>query len=76
MPQQRRYEKTIDKARSGALPAATHDAREIVMGDGTPCDGCSETIEPRDQLYRVNVRGVLALRFHDICYNAWSTFKG
>jgi hypothetical protein len=75
MPDERRFDKTIEKMRRGLLPAATHDPRQITVGDGSPCDGCGETIDPREQLHGVNVRGVLALRFHEPCYAAWSTFK-
>lgn len=75
MPDQRRFDKTVEKMRRSGLPAATHDPRQMTVGDGTPCDGCGETIDPREQLHAVNVRGVLALRFHAECYSAWSTFK-
>ena len=75
MPDQRRFDKTIEKTRGGELPAPTHDVSELSVGDGTPCDGCDETIEPRDQLRRINVRGVLRLRFQAICFSAWSAFK-
>jgi hypothetical protein len=75
VPYQRRFEKTHEKIRHGGLSAPTHDPRQIGVGDGSVCDGCGETIEPRDHLISVNVRGVLALRFHDKCYAAWSTFK-
>jgi hypothetical protein len=75
MPDQRRADKTTDKTRRGGLPAATHDAPVIGVGDGAACDGCGETITPLDQRYEVSVRGVLPLRFHGTCYNAWVTFK-
>lgn len=75
MPEQRRFEKTVAKTRRGGLPAPTHDPPELMIGDGTQCDGCEETIAPTDQLRRVSVRGVFALRFHDSCYTAWASFK-
>jgi hypothetical protein len=74
MPDQRRFEKTLDKMRSGGLPAATHSPRHFRLGDGSPCDGCGETVEPRDGLLSVSVRS-LRLSFHEACYAAWSTFK-
>jgi hypothetical protein len=75
MPDQRRFEKTVEKMRRGALPAATHDPRQLSLGDGTRCDGCDETVEPSEGLVSVSVRGVLTLRFHEACYAAWSSFK-
>lgn len=75
MPDQLRFDKTIEKCRRGELPAPTHDPSALTIGDGTPCDGCGDTVDPRDQLRRVTVRGVLSLRFHAICFSAWSSFK-
>lgn len=75
MPDVRRSEKTVDKVRRGGLPTATHDPRQLSVGDGTPCDGCGETVEPSEQLLSVSVRGVLTLRFHETCYAAWSSVK-
>jgi hypothetical protein len=75
MPEQRRFEKTLDKMRGGGLPAPTHDPRQLNPGDGSPCDGCEETIEPSEGLLTVSIRGVLTLRFHEACYIAWSSFN-
>ena len=57
------------------MPAPTHDPRQIGVGDASVCDGCGETMEPREQLISVNGRDVLALRFHETCNAAWSTFE-
>jgi hypothetical protein len=77
MPEEeRRFEKTIEKIRRTGLPGPTTlDVRQLVAGDGTQCDGCGEAISLREDLHQVNVRGVLTLRFHDVCYSAWSTYK-
>ena len=72
---QGRIDKTVDKMRRGGLPAPTDDKPSVEAGNGNRCSGCSETIEPVDQLYFVHVRRVALLRFHDVCYNAWATFK-
>lgn len=74
MPDQRRADKTIDKMRRGGLPSPTEHRRKIGPGDATPCDGCTESIESTDRMHSVRVRGVLDLRFHDPCYNAWASF--
>jgi hypothetical protein len=70
-----RAEKTLDKMRRGGLPAPTQHTRTIGIGDGHPCDGCTETIEPTDAEHAVRVRGILDVRFHETCYEAWATFK-
>lgn len=75
MPNQRRFEKTLDRMRSGRLPAPTDNTRHLSLGDGSPCDGCDETIELGDGLLTVDVLEALSLRFHEPCYTAWSTFK-
>lgn len=75
MPDQRRFEKTIEKTRHGGLPAPTDDPRQLSFGDGTPCSGCGETVEPSGGLVSVSIIGVLTLRFHEGCYAAWATFK-
>jgi hypothetical protein len=75
MPDQRRFEKTLDKIRSRGLPAATHNPRNFSLGDGSPCDGCGETVEPSEGLLTVTILEALSLRFHEACYAAWSTFK-
>ena len=68
-----RVDRTMEKIRRGGLPAPT-DAKPLVEGgDGNLCSGCSETIEPAEQRYSVRV--VASYRFHDVCYNAWVTFK-
>ena len=73
MPARERVEKTLDKMRRGGLPAPTADKPSIETGSGNRCSGCDETIEPTEMLYAVRV--VVPLRFHDVCYNAWATFK-
>lgn len=75
MPDVRRALKTEDKVRRGGLPAMTADLPKITLGHGQSCDGCAETIQPTEQSYEVNVRGLLLLLFHHECYNAWAHFN-
>lgn len=56
------------------LPAATEHTLLVNDGDGRPCDGCSETIHPSERASLVSVHQALCWRFHDVCYEAWSTF--
>jgi hypothetical protein len=70
-----RQERTTDKARGGGLPAPPIEPPEIGAGNGTPCDGCTETIHPTERMCTVNVYGVATLRFHDSCHRAWITCK-
>jgi hypothetical protein len=37
--------------------------------------GCGESIDTTEEEYFLNLRGIALLRFHDVCYNAWATFK-
>jgi hypothetical protein len=71
MPDLDRARKTEEKTRRGGLPAPTMDYPKAAIGDGSPCDGCGETIDPRERSNQVNVRGVLLLRFHVDCYVTW-----
>ena len=75
MPQEERLEKTIKKTRFGGLPMPTRDAPDFFPGNGKACDGCGDAITTDDTLYCVIVRGVLHLRFHHGCYQAWSTYE-
>jgi hypothetical protein len=72
---QGRIDKTLDKMCRGGLPAPTSDKPVVETGNGNRCTGCSETIDPIEQMYFIVIRGVGSFRFHDICYNAWATFK-
>jgi hypothetical protein len=72
---QPRIDKTVEKARRGALPAATDDKPSIGVGYGQRCSGCGDSIDATDEQYLVNIRGVALLRFHDVCYNAWATYR-
>jgi hypothetical protein len=74
MSYQGRADKTRDKTRRGGLPAATEHTLLVNDGDGRPCDGCSETIHPSERASLVSVHQALCWRFHDVCYEAWSTF--
>ena len=74
MAGQQRSDRTIKKTRLGGLPAPTRDAADFLPGNGTPCDGCAETIGTDETLYCVSVRSVVHLRFHHECYLAWSTY--
>jgi methionyl-tRNA synthetase len=49
--------------------------RQVTVGDGRQCDGCGETIQPSDMLHTVSIFGGLSWRFHEVCYEAWKTFK-
>jgi len=75
MPDQRRFEKTVEKMRQHGLPAPTQDPRQFSLGNGSPCDGCGETVEPGEGLLTVTVLDALSLRFHEACYAAWRTFE-
>lgn len=75
MPDVRRAQKTEEKVRRDGLPAVTADLPKITIGAGQSCDGCAETIQPTEQDYEVIVRGVLPLRFHQECYDAWVHFN-
>lgn len=75
MPDDRRVGKTLEKMRRGGLPAPTPHTRLVALGDGRPCDGCSETIHPTEVLCTVSVHRALDWRFHEACYEAWAAFK-
>jgi hypothetical protein len=75
MPDRRRADRTTDKTRNGGLPAPSGYSRQMGLGDGSVCDGCGETIQPSDMLCTVSILGSLSWRFHDVCYDAWVTFK-
>jgi methionyl-tRNA synthetase len=74
-PAQYRFQKTTDKARRDGLPTPTEFVRQVTVGDGRQCDGCGETIQPSDMLHTVSIFGGLSWRFHEVCYEAWKTFK-
>jgi len=71
---QGRMDKTVDKMRRGGLPVPTEHTRVVALGDGRPCDGCSETIDPTEAQWTIRVVGGLEWRLHEECYTAWSTF--
>jgi hypothetical protein len=73
LAEQWRADKTLDKMRRGALPTPTDHASEVGTGDGTPCTGCGETIQPGEQQHLVLIKGGLRFRFHASCYTAWAT---
>ena len=75
MLEQDRFERTVEKAKRGGLPAKIDDTAEFLPGAGNNCNGCGEVITMNEALYRVNVLGIMRLRFHHECYVAWSTFK-
>jgi hypothetical protein len=72
---QGRIDKTRDKMRRGGLPASTSDPPAIRMSVGNRCSGCDELIETGEEEYFVNVVGVVLLRLHRYCYDAWATFR-
>jgi hypothetical protein len=75
MPEQERFERTVDKIRRGGLPTKTDDLVDFIPGTGTACDGCGDVITVDETLYRVSMRGVVQLCFHHECYVAWSTYR-
>jgi hypothetical protein len=75
VPDQRRAEKTAEKTRRGDLPAPTGYSRHAGLGDGRPCDGCAETIEPTEVLFTVGISDAVSRRFHAVCHEAWLKFK-
>jgi hypothetical protein len=75
MLEKKRIEKTINKTRLGGLPAPTRAAADFHLGNGKACDGCGDIITTRETLYRVDLRGIVQLRFHHECYTAWNSYK-
>ena len=73
MPEQERFERTIDKTRCGGLPAPTRTTAEFLPGNGQACAGCGDAITVHETLYSVDMRGI-RLHFHQECYVAWSTY--
>ena len=74
MPEQERFQRTIDKTQLGGLPASNLVAAEFWPGNGGACAGCGDAITRHETLYSVDMRGVLRLHFHEECYVAWSTY--
>lgn len=75
---QGRMDKTRDKLRRGGLPASTAHTSIVDIGDGRPCDGCGETIDPTERRCTVSITVAaksLEWRFHDVCYQAWTTYE-
>jgi hypothetical protein len=70
-----RAAKTTDKTRRGGLPAPVGYSRKPSLGDGSPCDGCGETIQPTEMMFIVSLFDALAWRFHAECCEAWLKFK-
>jgi hypothetical protein len=70
-----RVERTIARTRRGALPAPTRKAADFLPGDGKACDGCGDAITADETLYRVELAGIVKLRFHRECHVAWSTYE-
>jgi hypothetical protein len=75
MPDQRRAAKTRDKTQRGELPAVTNYSRSAGLGDGRPCDGCAETIDPSEVRFTVRIDDALEWLLHAACYDAWLKFK-
>lgn len=72
MPDQSRFEKTIENIRTGGLPRPTADrVRDLAAGNGLPCNGCGAGVEVSEDCVHVTIAGVLRLRFHEECYSAW-----
>jgi hypothetical protein len=69
-----RTERTITKARRGALPTVSGGRVWIAPGAWQACNGCGEAITPEDREYEVEVSEALTFRFHAECHRAWSTF--
>jgi hypothetical protein len=70
-----RFERTIEKMRRGELPRPADDVREISAGADEPCSGCGELITHAEPLHKVTVRGLVSMRFHEICFTAWESFR-
>jgi hypothetical protein len=76
LPDQVRADKTEAKLRRGGLPySPAGHRRDVTIGDGSACDGCTETIAPTEKMHKVRLPGDLDLRFHDACYTAWMVFR-
>jgi hypothetical protein len=74
MDELRRAEMTIEKMRQSMLPTAGDYPSTRGHGDGTACDGCSESVVSSEELVAVCVGGIMILLFHDMCYAAWRAF--
>ena len=76
MSDQERADRTTAKTRRGGLPAPTGYIRKPSLGDGRPCDGCGEAVQPTEMLFTVTLAiPKLSWRFHDVCFDAWAKFK-
>ena len=68
--------KTTEKIRRRELPKAMSHSSLIEEAYGTNrCAGCDEIICASEREYLVNLRDIVLLRFHDVCYNAWVIFR-
>ena len=72
---QGRIDKTVDKMRREGVPPPTKDKPSVGRGYGNRCSGCADIVDTGDVKYSMNIRSVALLRFHDVCYNAWATFR-
>jgi hypothetical protein len=70
----RRVDRTRDKVLRGELPPAITYTRTVGIGDGAPCAGCTETIQPTDTLYLVRLLDLRQLKFHEPCFKVWQIF--
>jgi hypothetical protein len=66
-----RADRTRMKVARGGLPEHDGGRRWVGPGTGQRCDGCGESITPRETELEVDVREALILRFHRACFGAW-----
>ena len=71
-----RYERTLDKARRGGLPAPVTTNVWAGRGSRTRCSGCDDVVMPAEREWQIELlEGALILRFHPECYTAWLRSK-
>jgi hypothetical protein len=70
-----RAERTIDKICGRGLPGCTNNAAAVESGNHRRCDGCGEPMRQIDRMRVVTIDRANLLRFHDGCYNVWSTLR-
>jgi len=68
--------RTWTKVKGGGLPTDGARRRWVGPGRGELCNGCGETITPRETEYEIDFSNALLLRFHRECLKTWESFDG
>lgn len=64
-----------DKLWSGALPNAEPVKTWAGYGNGTTCDGCELSIEPKQPEHEIEVEDGRTLHFHVACAGLWQVLR-